>query len=160
MKIIHLCTYCTFFSLNAQVLHHQTISSQGSSNLTQTGFVVGQSIGQSSPSGTFSNSDLLVQQGFQQYATKKFDISSTGIKTKIYPNPFVSVLNFEFSQSIGIVHVFLYDFGGKLVKRISGTPRNNVFTFNFQDVADGSYIVILSDDDKYKYSQVIFKKNK
>lgn len=160
MKIFLFCACFTFISLNAQVLHRQTLSSQGNNKLLFSGFVVSQSIAQNSPSGTFKNSEIVIQQGFQQYAINKYVISNSGITTKIYPNPFVSELNFEFSQSIKEdIQVLLYDLSGKLVKRFYKKSFSNVLNVDFGDVLDGHYIVLLNTG-AYKFSTKVIKMNK
>lgn len=160
MKILLLCACCSFISLSAQVLHHQTLSSQGKNRLISSGFVVSQSIGQNSPSGTFKNSEIVVQQGFQQYAMNKYIIGNSGITTKVYPNPFVFELNFEFSQSINDeIQVLLYDLSGKLVKSIYKKSFNKVLNVDFGDVLDGNYIVLLNIG-AYKFSTKVIKMNK
>lgn len=162
MKIILLCACCSFIniSLSAQVLHHQTLSSQGKNWLISNGFVVSQSIGQNSPSGTFKNSEIVVQQGFQQYAMIKYIIGNSGITTKVYPNPFVSELNFEFSQSINDeIQVLLYDLNGKLVKSVYRKSLNKVLNVDFGDVLDGNYIALLNLG-AYKFSTKVIKMNK
>ena len=70
-KPYYLCFSLIFLGLKAQVMHRQTLSSQGTNILTSSGFVLSQSIAQNSPSGTFKNSDIVVQQGFQQFVINK-----------------------------------------------------------------------------------------
>lgn len=160
MKFIYLFAVFIFLSMKAQILHHQTFSSQGKKVLTSSGFVLSQSIGQNSPSGTFKNSDMVVQQGFQQYAVNKYAINSNGVTTKVYPNPFVSDLSFEFSQSISDeIQVSLYDLSGKLVKNIYKKPENNILNVDFNNILDGHYIVVLNVG-AYKFSTKIIKINK
>lgn len=147
-------------SLKAQILHHQAFSSQGENGLTRSGFVIGQSIGQSSPSGTFRNSSFVVQQGFQQYAINKYTLTSSGINTKVYPNPFVSFLSFEFSQTFNDeIQVSLYDLSGILVKNIYKKSVNNILNVDFDDVKEGYYIVLLNVGS-YKFSTKVVKINR
>lgn len=160
MKLIYLCSTFIFMTLKAQVLHHQTFSSQGKKILTSSGFVLSQSIGQNSPSGTFRNSDIVVQQGFQQYAVNKYNINNNGITTKVYPNPFISYLSFEFSQSINDeIQVSLYDLSGKLIKFFYKRPVSNILNVDFDDILDGNYIVVLNVG-AYRFSTKVIKMNK
>jgi hypothetical protein len=147
-------------NLQAQVLHHQTLLSQGKNVLTSSGFVLSQSIGQNSPSGTFKNSEIVVQQGFQQYAINKYSLNNGGITTKVYPNPFITYLGFEFSQSFNdVVQVGLYDLSGKLIKNIYEKLVGNVLNVDFEDVVDGQYILVLNIGS-YKFSTKVIKMNK
>jgi Secretion system C-terminal sorting domain len=160
MKFIPLLTCLSFIGLKAQVLHHQSVSSQGSKKLTQSGFVVSQSIGQISPSGTFKNSDIVVQQGFQQYAVTKYTISSADIVTRVYPNPFVNSVSFEFSQAIDSeVQISLFDLSGKLIVTLLKKPTNKVLEIGLEDVFEGQYLVLLSAEG-FKYGTKIIKTNK
>ena len=149
-----------FLGLKAQVLHHQTLSSQGKNVLTNSGFVLSQSIGQNSPSGTFKNSEIVVQQGFQQYLINKGNINNSDIVIKVYPNPFISYMNFEFSQSLNDdVQVSLFDLSGKLVKNVYGKSSTNMFRVDFEDIVDGHYIVVLNVGT-FKFSTKVIKINK
>ena len=87
---------------NSQTLHHQMISAQGGNSVTQSGIVVKYTIGQQSVTGT-KTGNVIIQQGFQQsnwdkiIATNNLEV----VNTTTYPNPYVDVVNFQFSQSIG-----------------------------------------------------------
>ena len=50
---------------NAQ-LHHQMLSSQGSTSKTTSGVVVTQTIGQQSVAGNYTSKDYQIGQGYQQ----------------------------------------------------------------------------------------------
>jgi Secretion system C-terminal sorting domain len=159
MKFISLLTCLSFIGLKAQVLHHQAVLSQGSKTLTQSGFVVSQSIGQISPSGTFKNPGVVVQQGFQQYAVTKYNITSNDIVTRVYPNPFVSSVSFEFSQVFDSeVQFSLFDLAGKLIIRLSKKPTNKVLEIDLNTVFEGHYLVLLSVEG-YNYGTKIIKTN-
>lgn len=160
MKLIYLWACCVCISINAQVLHHQAFLSQGAQVVTSSGFVVGQSIGQNSPSGTFRNADIVVQQGFQHYVVANYNINVNTISTKAYPNPFVSTIVFEFSMPIdNEIQIALFDLSGKLIKTLTGKSINTTLSVDFDDILDGQYIVVLNVDG-YKYSTKIIKMNK
>lgn len=160
MKLIYLWVCCVFISSNAQILHHQAFPAQGAQKLISSGFVIGQSIGQISPSGTFKNSTIAVQQGFQQYVLTNYNIGVNDFTTKVYPNPFVSSITFEFSKPIDYeLQINLFDISGKLIKNLSQKPNINILTVHFDDIADGQYIVFLNSID-YTFSTKIIKMNK
>lgn len=162
MRIIF---YYLFFGLTcsntkAQVLHHQSFSSQGKNVLTSSGFVVSQSIGQQSPSGTFKNSQIVVQQGFQQNVLTNYGINSN-ISFRVYPNPFFSNVNFEFTSEINEdVEVSFFDLLGRLVYKVKKKPLNNFLTIDsLDDILYGQYIVVLTTSS-YKSSVKLIKINK
>ena len=79
------------FSIYGQQLHHQMLSSQGSSNLLSTGIRINQTIGQQSVIGNYAFSKSVVGQGFQQSSIAKSGASFVpdAITTLTYPNPFI-----------------------------------------------------------------------
>jgi hypothetical protein len=163
-KMVFVLSMCSLLfanqNLQAQILHHQTFSTQGKNILTSSGFFLSQSIGQNSPSGTFKNSEIVVQQGFQQYAVTKYRLNSVGFTTKVYPNPFVSSLTIEFSHSFNEeVEVTLYDLSGKLIKLSNEKLVGNIMNVNLEDVVDGQYILCLNFG-LHKFSTKVIKKNK
>ena len=142
-----------FFSANlarCQSLQRQTISNEGVSNLTKDGFFYCHTIGQSISSQTFKNSTLIVQQGFQQslVSNLKFDIydSKFLIKSKVYPNPFFSFINVDFSaEIIGKIQVKLIDMAGKVVFTSSTKSISNSISINnLEFLPAGSYVLILN----------------
>ena len=85
----------------SQKVHHQMISAQGGSATTQSGLVVKYTIGQQSVTGT-KTGNVIVQQGFQQSNWDKIiATNNVVVNTTTFPNPYVDVVNFQFSQSIG-----------------------------------------------------------
>jgi hypothetical protein len=100
----------------SQTLHHQMISAQGGSANTQSGLVVKYTIGQQSVTGT-KTGNVIVQQGFQQSNWDKIMANNLVIiNTITYPNPYVDVINFQFSQSIGdSVSLLVFDVLGRQV---------------------------------------------
>lgn len=140
----------------SQVLHHQSITSQGTSVVTAKGIGVRQSIGQQSAAGTVNYQHYVVQQGFQQSLlstpnSKKVIIPT--IEIKVYPNPFSSVINFDFTTEIkGEIEVKIVDNLGRLVYNSKGIPQQNRLTIsNLTHLADGSYFVTLLGSN-FQYS--------
>ncbi len=57
----------SFFLWNASAqLHHQMLSSQGSTSKTEKGIIVTQTVGQQSVNGNYTSRGFNVGQGFQQ----------------------------------------------------------------------------------------------
>lgn len=136
------------FCQNKVVLHHQMLSSQGTRVLTANNLFVSQSIGQLSISGNYSNDNLIVQQGFQQYGLFKTIIESPekdGVTTSIYPNAFVDNVTVEFSSKLnGVCEVQLLDLSGKVLFRDKKEVVNNrMIIGSLGDLPRGMYILQL-----------------
>ena len=84
-------------NLSGQNIHHQMISSQGSSSLTGYGLIVNQTIGQQSITGSFTGS-FSVQQGFQQSYWYNYLSNSNPILVSASPNPFQELIQFSISN--------------------------------------------------------------
>lgn len=73
---------------DAQQLHHEMISAQGGSKVTERGQFVSYTIGQQSVTGTTSNG-YIVQQGFQQSNWSKIlEQNTISIVTTVFPQSF------------------------------------------------------------------------
>jgi len=151
-----------FFSLNllAQDLHHQMISSQGTTKTISSGFIVKQTIGQQTVSGNIKG-DIIVQQGFQQsyWEDRIIESNSSQIIVSAYPNPFIDVINFQFSEFPGVsIEANLFDINGRLVFRKSLVVVDNLLSINLLNLPNAEYLVLLSNE-KLNYFTKIIKKD-
>lgn len=165
MKLIQFCFFIVFFSSNAQlskntILHHDLLYSHGMTASVSSGYVVTQSIGQLNPIGTFQNSNLAVQQGFQQYISNAFQVEHTQLELKVYPNPFTKKLNFEFlSEITNEIQADFFDTAGRLVFTVKKTPVDNRLTIDsFENLQEGLYFIHLSAIS-FDYSTQLIKIN-
>jgi hypothetical protein len=144
--------------LIAQQLHHEMISAQGGSVITQNGQQVRYTVGQQSVTGTSSNG-YVVQQGFQQSNWGKIlEQNTISITTMVYPNPFVNEINFSFSISPGEkISAFVFDVLGRLVYSEDVKNENNSIKLNLVHLSTAEYLVKLSSD-KFVHSAKIIKK--
>jgi hypothetical protein len=144
--------------LVAQQLHHEMISAQGGSVITQNGQQVRYTVGQQSVTGTSSNG-YVVQQGFQQSNWGKIlEQNTISITTTVYPNPFVNEINFSFSISPGEkISAFVFDVLGRLVYSEDVKNENNSIKLNLVHLSTAEYLVKLSSD-KFVHSAKIIKK--
>ena len=159
MKITSFLILFFLFSFSnhvlSQILHHQSINSQGSSIKLSNGLFVSQTIGQQSVIGTKINSNFVVQQGFQQYLKgtyifKDFD-SNLANQVYLYPNPVTSVLNIQFYKDIvDKVTVSIFNMNGKLVfKRANNLLLNNLLTLDSIGIlSSGVYVVIIESGNQ------------
>lgn len=147
------------FSMYGQQLHHQMLSSQGSSNLLSTGILVHQTIGQQSVIGNYKFSNTVAGQGFQQSLIAKSVTTSlsNGITTTTYPNPFVDQIHFQFSKPIdGFITISIYDLLGRLVYKDQKEANQNILTLDDLHFSQNEYLVKLSAPN-YNYSTQIIQ---
>tara|TARA_B100000795_G_scaffold261156_1_gene237671 strand:- start:1004 stop:1480 length:477 start_codon:yes stop_codon:yes gene_type:complete len=144
-------------SLSGQSIHHQMISSQGTSSITSSGLIVNQTVGQLSVTGNFSRS-FSVQQGFQQSYWNTYLSGSIPILISTSPNPFTEIIQFNISnlknEKIG-VHIF--DINGKVVYRKELFVENEFFNINLSNLSNGMYLVKLNRKDFNHFSKIIKK---
>jgi len=141
-----------------QNLHHQMLSSQGTSVELHNGVYVSQTIGQQSAIGNSSNSNTIYMQGYQQRFWSKHVSENTtaGITTTTYPNPFVQTVNFQFSRPIkDIIEVSVFDISGKLIFHQKKKPDETILTIELPELPKSSYLVQLSGKNYTYYTQII-----
>ncbi len=141
----------------SQNIHHQMLSSQGSSKVLANGMLVSQTIGQQSIIGNYSNG-ITVGQGFQQSRWAKYmkTNAATAIVTTTYPNPFISAINFQFSQPIkGIIEIAVFDIRGRLIYQEAKRAVDTVLTIELPQLASSNYLVRLTGPNYIYYSQIV-----
>ena len=137
---------------NAQELHHQMLSSQGHTIVSETGITVRQSIGQQSVIGTFTSNQLRVEQGYQQSMLKMSTnaIMGNDIKITVYPNTFKDMINFQFSKPInGVVNISIFDVLGRTVYSKEHHISDSSLAINNLHFADGKYIAKVTLKNHY-----------
>lgn len=142
----------------AQKLHHQTLAASGGVYRSPS-LLVSQSIGQLSVNLRGKANNLLVQQGFQQSFNGKTAPFLVAINygVKVFPNPFQSVVNIQFSETINDdIYVYLYNmFGVLLFKSVQKAPQN-LISFDFNEYPTASYILKVSSK-KISFSSTLIK---
>lgn len=158
MRLLLLCIILSFSSLYSQDLHHQMLSSQGDSKQLSNGMYVSQTIGQQSVIGNYTRDGKTYGQGYQQSVWSKY-IQSTvnnSITTVVYPNPFVSTINFQFSQPIKErIKMELFDVRGRLVFHTEQLPTDNLLTVALPNLASSNYLVKLTASNYTYYTQIL-----
>ena len=155
MKI--LLTIGFFSSLSfGQTLHHQMISAQGGNATTPSGTIVKYTIGQQSITGTKTGT-VIVQQGFQQSNWDKIIANNVVlVNTTTFPNPYIDIINFQFSQSIGEnVSLLVYDVLGRQVYSNTLQIFDNKTSVNLQVLQSAEYFVQLSNNTFTHHTKII-----
>ena len=146
------------FPFYSQVLHHQMISAQGKSVTLPNKMSVSQTIGQQSVAGTTTNG-LTIQQGFQQSYWSKLISKTTlpeELKVTTYPNPFVTLVNFQFSKPIDEpISIFVFDIRGRLIIQKQENGFNAILTLDLSQLPNSEYLVRLSATNFNYYTKII-----
>jgi hypothetical protein len=133
------------------------ISSQAGSIELPRGLIVNQTIGQQSSIGN-SNKNYIVIQGFQQSLWSTY-ISSNNVDSiisKTYPNPFVEIIKFEFSQIIiEPINILIYNSGGRLVFKGKKTAIDTILSVELSNLPTSQYLVHLYTNNFSYYTQII-----
>lgn len=140
-----------------QILHHQMLSSQGTTKKLSNGYIISQTIGQQSAVGN-SNKDAVVIQGFQQSLWSSHIASNekTEMIVLTYPNPFIDLVNFQFSNPIkDEISVYVFDVAGRLVHQQKGQSENAILTINLLKLPRSEYLVQLRSMTMTYYTKII-----
>lgn len=158
MKYLFLALGFSLSVFAQNSLHHQMLSAQGISKILPDGTYISQTIGQQSVIGTYSQNGVTYGQGFQQSAWSKYLNSNTynTITTVVYPNPFVSTINFQFSQPIKeTITISLFDIRGRLVYTEDKKATETLLTIELPNLAASNYLIRLATPNYTFYSQIL-----
>jgi hypothetical protein len=158
MKLLLLVFLFSFSTIYSQELHHQMLSSQGTSKELSNGIYVSQTIGQQSVIGNYTKDGKTYGQGYQQSVWSKYisTNSNNAITTVTYPNPFVSTINFQFSQAIKEpISVSVFDIRGRLIFSQEKQASGNILTIDLPNLASSNYLVRLSSPNYTYYTQIL-----
>lgn len=154
-----LIIFMVFFTgAKAQELHHQMLSAQGTSKELSNGIYVSQTVGQQSVIGNYTKDGKTYGQGFQQSVWSRYIGSNSinSITTVTYPNPFISTINFQFSQAIKEpISVSVFDIRGRLICNQEKQASGNTLTIDLPNLASSNYLVRLSSPNYTYYTQIL-----
>ena len=156
-KLLLISVLLTFTSnsVSAQ-LHHQMISSQGSTSKTASGVIATQTIGQTSVTGTYDNLSFKIGQGYQQAFWGRIinEQNSPDFEVSVFPNPFESDFNIRYNGE-GLMSVSIYDVAGKLIynkDHLFTTPQK---TISVDGISSGVYLVRLQTNKLNYFTKLI-----
>jgi hypothetical protein len=148
------------FSINVlpAQLHHQMLSSQGSTSKTNNGVIVTQTIGQQSVIGNHTNNGFDIGQGFQQANWARIILEETTPEfvVSLYPNPFEGVVSIQHNTEEDIT-INVFDPSGKLVFNnvLNVTGPNQ--SINLEQLSSGVYLVHLQSNQLAYFTKLIKK---
>jgi len=157
LKLTSLFFLIITYSASAQ-LHHQMLSSQGSTSVTENGVIVTQTIGQQSVIGSFNSQYLGIGQGFQQANWARVIIEQTNpeFEVSVYPNPFDKIINIKHNTEQDI-NINIFNPAGKLVYKnlINVTGPNQ--SINLELLPSGVFLVHLQSNNLKYFTKLIKK---
>lgn len=144
-----------------QELHHQVISSQGNTSQLSDGMIVRATVGQSI-TGNSGQKDYIVQQGFQQSYWSSYisqnDQSTKAVTVVTFPNPFIDLVNFRFSDEIGSeVDISIFDVAGRMIVFQKINVIDNQISIDLRNLAKAEYLVRLTSGSLKYYTKIIKK---
>ena len=139
-------------------LHHQMLSSQGNTSISQKGVVVTQTIGQQSVVGNYSSLGFTFGQGFQQanWARIIIEQSNSQFEVSVYPNPFVDNLYIQHNSNDDI-NVTIFDPAGKLVYNHLLKFSVSTQPLNLEILPSGLYLIRLQSKQLNYFTKLIKK---
>ena len=145
-------------------LIRSTVGASGSSEsiiVDNKTYVVQQSIGQVSVTGTFKNSGYTLRQGFIQpnILAKIIDPNmSIDLVATFYPNPFIENVTLAFTEKIeGNIEVAVFDLLGRLVFSKS-YPANQNLRMRFNNLSVAGHILKVTANNKQFIKTIIKSK--
>ena len=138
-----------------------TIGINGASKTFKTEkgtYIVSQSIGQYSVTGTYSNKGYTVRQGFQQpFLTARIvaPIDDNSFSAKLFPNPFTESLHMSFDIIIKHdLYVYVFDVSGNTVFS-KQYPAQQLLSLKLNFLPSGQYILKVISNKKQFISNLI-----
>lgn len=151
-------------STESEYLVRSTVGASGSSEsivVDNKSYVVQQSIGQTSVTGTFNNARYTIRQGFIQpnVLAKIIDPNmSIDLVATFYPNPFIENVTLAFTEKIeGDIKVAVFDLLGRLVFSKS-YPANQNLNMRFNNLSVAGHILKVTANNKQFIKTIIKSK--
>ena len=154
MKKLIAIAFFLFLGLqvSGQEIMRSTVGSSGSSTELKSGdrtYVIQQSVGQSSVTGSFFYSDRGLIQGFIQPPIKLgATVSDNTIDAVVYPNPFKSAITVAFNETLeGALDVIVYDMLGKVVFQQERKAGNSL-VLDLDFLSTAQYVLLITSEEK------------
>jgi len=141
-----------------QVVHRQTVSTQGGTYTNSNGLIFSQSIGQLSINGTFIQNKLIVQQGFQQnlISVTQNKITKPDFLVTIFPNPCIDFFTISVSNAVEEPKIIkIISLLGQLIYQGQLDPFQSQKTIPFALYPNGTYLVQLYSNNHITTKKII-----
>ena len=155
------CLFWALFLVHAllgQSLRNETVSAMGTSS-QGNGWMIQQSIGQSSVTGTYAREPIRISQGFLRgpISTHRPELESP-LGVLAFPNSFEEDIRFRFTQEVqGAIQIQVYDMQGRLVYQGAQPPISREIYLSLPHLSAGAYLVQFRSGNKFIQSRIIKK---
>jgi len=164
MKLTFLVTLFGFLSITveAQNLQRSSLGSSGSATTitnSDNTYYISQSVGQSSVTGTLTNGENVIRQGYQQPPIRVEIItdSYSDLNASVFPNPVNTFITVQFSEEIKKpINVLIHDILGKVILDTSKNPTQS-FNVDMASYSSGIYLLNLQSGNKTFTARLIKK---
>jgi hypothetical protein len=143
--------------LQAQTMRNDVISSLGGSyQLDNSKLTIHQSLGQSTPIGSFHYSPTTITQGFLRGIQPPQRELKTPFDLVPYPNSFSKLITFRFVQNhVESTYFTIYDINGKKVFDKHLTPIDNEVQINLDHLAAGLYLAFIQSENRLIQKRIV-----
>lgn len=153
-----LC-FCFIPKTYSQEVMRSTLSNMGSSsNFTdKENYIVQQSVGQLSVTGTFQSENYNILQGFIRPSFLSAEIikEDTNVNALIFPNPFQNQVSISFSTVMDEpLNIFIYDMLGRVVYSEQQEASQKIHIV-LNNLANASYIINIISGEKHFKATII-----
>ncbi|OYX25711.1 MAG: hypothetical protein B7Z06_06870 [Flavobacteriales bacterium 32-35-8] len=166
MKLLLMVCFCCFFqqqvSSQSNLVRSTTGASGASKEITNGGntYLIQQSVGQPSVTGTIGNGDYIFRQGFiqpnvlSQITEKNIPLN---LQLSLYPNPFEEQISLVFNEDIkGDIHITVYNIlGAQMYSKKHQSSQHVDVKLGW--LSSGEYILKTIANQKQFISKIIKK---
>lgn len=144
------------FNIGWSQLHHQTISSIGGTNKTNSNIVVTHSVGQVGIAGKVVMNNKNIIQGFQQPFWSKIisKQNSPEFKVDIFPIPFDTEITIQYPNAKEM-NVFIFDVTGKVIYNSRLLFEESNQKINLEKLSAGVYLVKVQSKQLSYFTKII-----
>lgn len=151
LLILFLVVFATNM-VTGQELVRSTLGASGASSELVDGentYIVQQSVGQSSVTGTYQNGSYGVRQGFIQPPIVVGDVSADStINAVVFPNPFESVITISFNEELKKpLSIIIFDMLGRVIHQ-EERPAERSVVLELDSLSTAQYVLLITSGDK------------
>lgn len=158
--IISILSVITSYNIQAQqvLLTKSTTSISGGALFSkQYKISLNQTIGQSSLTSSFSNTEVVLLQGFQHQYVRTTSSNNLPLKFTIYPNPTTGRVNLECLDCASLLpfKVMLVSMEGKIIQEDIISSERELYSIDYLNIQKGVYIIKAANSNKAFFTKLL-----